>query len=47
MSQSSTNGAGHNATFNISNSLGHYQINNATGGAGYAIGDTITISGSL
>ena len=45
LAQSSTTGSGVGAVFNISNATGHYVVNSATGGTGYAKGDTIVITG--
>lgn len=46
LTQNSTTGSGAGAVFDISNKEGHYIINSATGGTNYAVGDTITISGT-
>lgn len=45
LTQNSTTGGGNGAIFNVQNSLGHYNIVSATGGAGYAVGDIIVIAG--
>jgi len=43
--QNSSTGTGTGAVFDISNASGHYQVNSATGGTNYAVGDTIVITG--
>lgn len=45
LTQNTTTGSGTGAIFNVQNATGHYNIISATGGTGYAVGDTIVITG--
>jgi hypothetical protein len=45
LNQNATDGSGTGGLFNIRNSRGHYFVDGASGGTGYAIGDEITING--